>query len=476
MKTKEELLARLADIKTRVGEIDQQFAGSYIDPASSDGQEWNSLNTEYDDTTKIVKQMEARENRIAELAKDPANTDEGAGFLTARPGAVRGGDIYDLSTIRSTAASPEQARAELHDRAKRSIDVARFPHDRADQAACKTHVEKLLAMDDEHGSLARRLLVTGSPVYQRAFGKALGGGGALHGSEFSALSLGVDGGGYAVPYTLDPTVIPTSDLAVNPYRAISRSVQLVGSNQWKGVSSGGVVATRRTESSESDDNSPTLLQPEVTVTRVDVFIPFSIELEQDWGAMQTELARMIQDAKDVEEAESFTIGTGVDPNPPGLLTGATETVTAGGVASFSSTDLDDMETALGPRFQQRAQWVGNRSIYNLTRHFATNNGPDLWIRIAEGLEHGGNTGRTLLGYRANEASAMPATHATADKFLVLGDFSYFLIVDRIGMAIELVQHLFGANRRPTGERGFFAYWRNNCLVTSEEAFVVLVAG
>lgn len=473
--TKEELLARLTEIKARVAEIDTQYAGQYIDPASADGQEWNALNAEHDEVAKTVAQIEAREERLAALATDPAAT--GDAFNAARPGSVRGNDIFDLSTIRSSVSSPDQARAELHDRAMKAIDVATFPHERADQAKCQEHLERLLAtVDNEAGELARRILVTGSPQYREAFGRALKGQANMSTQFMSALSIGSDpAGGFAVPFTLDPTVLPTSDGSVNPYRAISRVVQIVGTDEWRGLTSAGVTATRRSEAAESGDNSPTLAQPTVKAERVDVFVPFSIELQQDWGAMSTELARMIQDAKDAEEAASFTTGDGNAPNANGLITGATLTVTTGATASFQSTDLDLMENDLGSRFQQRAQWVANRAIYNLTRHFASNDGPDLWVRIAEGLEHGGNTGRTLLGYRANEASEMVATHATNDKFLVLGDFSYFLIVDRVGMSIELVQHLMGSNRRPTGQRGFYAYWRNNCKVLAPEAFRVLKA-
>src|ERR1700752_3711766 len=192
--------------------------------------------------------------------------------------------------------------------------------------------------------------------------------------------------------------------------------------------------------------------------------------------MQFELSLLIQDAKDVEEASSFTIGDGTAPNPEGLITNLvanTAIVKTGATATFASTDLDLVEEALGQRFQMRAQWVGQRATYNLTRHFATNNGPDLWVRIAEGLTHGGNTGRTLLGYAANEASAMDTGTASGKNLLVLGDFGYFAIVDRIGMNIELVQHLFGTNGRPTGQRGFYAVWRNTCKVLSSSAFRVL---
>jgi HK97 family phage major capsid protein len=53
---------------------------------------------------------------------------------------------------------------------------------------------------------------------------------------------------------------------------------------------------------------------------------------------------------------------------------------------------------------------------------------------------------------------------------LVGDFfSGFYIADRIGMSIEIVQNLFGANRRPTAERGLLAYWRTGSKVVVPEA-------
>jgi HK97 family phage major capsid protein len=478
-RTKEELLARLTAAKAEITGLNEQYQGQYIDPQSTDGSQWNSLNAEVDEITKTVRQMEAREQRIAELATDPANTDEGFSFLAPAPGAVRGKDIYDLSTIRSSVANPEAAQQELNERARRAVDMAHFPHEDADQAKCKEQVERLLAtVDDDRGSLAQRILVTGSPAYKRAFGKALASPQAMNVPEFSAaLSLGTDAsGGYAVPFELDPTIIPTSNAAVNPFRSVSRVVQITG-KEWDGVTSAGVTAHRRNEGDESADDAPTLAQPTVRATRVDVFIPFSVELQQDWGSLQTEMARLIQDAKDVEEASSFTSGNGTAPNPQGLLTGATVTVNTAGTATLALADLDTVEQALPPRFTPKAIWLGNRAQYNRVRAL-TQAVYDVYSPIAQSINQNGiqgDMGRNLHGYGAYEDSAMSSAVTSATPLFVLGDFSYFLIADRLGMSIELIPHLFGSNQRPTGQRGFYAVWRNNCKVLSAAAFRVLKA-
>lgn len=467
-----ELLARLTEIKGQMSEMHKQYEGALI--AGEDETVWNALVVEREEIEAIVAQHQARDEYLADMARDEANTDQAPSFQTRRPGAVHGEDIYDLTTVRSSVTNPQGLKAELNDRAKRAMEAAHYPHERADAATCQTAVERLLAnVDDAHGSVAQRIVATGSPTYGVAFGKQLRGQ-QLSAGEFNALSLGTDSaGGFAVPFQLDPTIVPTSNLSVNPYRGISRIVQIAGVKEWDAVTSAGVTAHRVSEATENADDSPTLAQPTVRAERVQVFIPFSVELQQDWGGMQAELAGLIQDAKDDEEATSFTTGSGTPPAATGVVTGATTLITTAGTAVFASTDLDKVEDALGSRFRSRAQWIGSRTVYNLIRHFATNNGPDLWVRIAEGLAKGGNTGQTLLGYAANEASAMDNTIVSGKKILVLGDFNYFVIVDRIGLQMELVPHLFGGSGRPTGQRGYFAYWRNNAAVLSANAFRTL---
>jgi HK97 family phage major capsid protein len=49
---------------------------------------------------------------------------------------------------------------------------------------------------------------------------------------------------------------------------------------------------------------------------------------------------------------------------------------------------------------------------------------------------------------------------SSDDFLVVGDFSNYVIARRTGMSVELVPHLFSTTtNRPDGQRGWFAYAR-----------------
>ena len=50
------------------------------------------------------------------------------------------------------------------------------------------------------------------------------------------------------------------------------------------------------------------------------------------------------------------------------------------------------------------------------------------------------------------------------NIVIAGDFSKYVIADRLGMNVELVPMLFGTNRRPTGQRGMYAFWRNTAAM------------
>jgi len=474
--TVEERQARITEIRARQEELNTEFAGqTFSDDARSEFEELAAERAEHD---RAIEELEQRRQYLEDQAHDPANHDRGTDFSVRRAGVARGEDIYDLSTIRSSVSSPEQARHELHERARRSIETAVFADGRVRREHAQEHIERLLERDTKDGQLGQLILRTGRPGYKDAFVKYLGGV-PLTENEQRAFSLSSTG--LPVPYTLDPTVLPISNSVVNPLRAISSVEQIVGSNEWRGLTAGAITASRQSEATEATDNTPTLAQPTITVSKAHCFVPFSIESGQDWSGMDSALATLIADAKDDEEATSFASGDGTPPNPFGVLTGATGTTAASTGLTVTAANLYSLEGALAPRFRPRAQFVANRAIYNIIRALDTAGGAQMWLRIGELLPNNpasdggqGNTGLRLLGYPVNELSTMSATVVNTTKIMLLGDFSYFKIVDRVGMTVELIPHLFGATSRfPTGQRGFYAYWRNGSKVLNAAAFRAL---
>lgn len=381
-----------------------------------------------------------------------------------------GNDIYDLASYRSQAASPEDEARALRDGAMRAIEGAQFPHYEARREDVQSHVARLVdrhAQDeDDSAYLSRRILATGSPTYRRAFAKALVGR-PLTDSESRALSLSGSAGGYAVPFQLDPTIIPTSNGAVNPLRQISR-VETVTVGEWKGVTSAGITAAYAAEGTEASDDAPTLAQPDLITERAQAFVPYSIEIGGDWGSLQSEIAAALQDAKDELEASKFTTGAGHGSNEPqGIVTGATSTVAAGS-AAFAVANLYSLHNALPARFRPNASFVAENTQFDRVRQFDTQGGANLWVQLAF------DKPASLLGKPAYELSTMDSALTNGSKIMVYGDFRHFLIVDRLGMNVELIPHLFGASNRPVGKRGLYAIWRNTSGVLTTAAFKTLV--
>lgn len=460
----DELNARQSEIRSRLQEIDSEHTGSEL-PGEAKS-EWNTLNEEHERNEKLLGELVARRDRVEALSGSSEHRESATGGLQVpKPGRVTGEDIYDLSTVRSSVSGPEEATRELRDRAKRAIEMADFPHER-DQERLQGGLERLVdTIDGDDAAVSERLLRTGSLAYRRAFGKAVMGK-PLNSEETRALSTSGSAGGYAVPFTLDPTVIETSSGDINPLREISRREQITGET-WKGVSSAGITASFSAQATEASDNAPTLAQPEVTVQKAQMFVPYSIEIGQDWGGLSAEIAKLMQTAKDELEATKFLSGTGTN-EPFGVETGATEKVETAASKTFAIGDLYALQNALVPRFRQRSSFLANLGIYNKVRQFDTYGGAALWVRLGEGRPN------ELLGRPAYELSSMESSVTEKTNILIYGDFNQFLIVDRIGMTVELVPHVFGGeNGRPTGQRGLYAYWRVGSKVLTAKAFQTL---
>lgn len=476
VKTKAEIEARQAEIAARL----QEFAGfGERSLEEAEQTEFDGLVAERDANTAELKKIADRQSFLTGLAKDPKTTEGGAD--RSGPNFHKEVDPYDLSEVRMSAVSEEDFNRRLQENALRAIDKAKFPKPRqtyrgAEPAQVAT---ELFDSIDRPDRLAKRMLLTGSPAYERAFGKLL-----AHGNDsfcdneerqalIRAQALSTDSaGGYAVPFQLDPTVILTNAGTVNPIREVARVEQITG-KQWQGVTSAGVTVQRGTEGSTAADDSFTLGQQTLSTNRVSGFVPFNIEVDLAWGALRSEITRLLVDAKAREE-DSFITGDGTGSNPQGVvgyLTGQSYVTTAG-VGTFATADVYSLQAALPVRWEANASWMAHKAIYHKLRQFDTAGGNALWARIGDGQPP------RLLDYPDYRASAMSSTVATGNIIMAYGDFSQYLIVDRIGMNVELVPMLFDpANaNRPTGQRGVYAIWMNNGKRLVDSAFQFLKVG
>lgn len=491
----EEREARITTIDARLADIDNAHAGDVLTAEAQE--EWDTLSNEREGHELAIK---AQRDRTAALTQKAANPAALEGPTSQRPAFhapaahIKPENIYDTAAIRKGASSLRDVHQGYRDNAKRAVDAARFPG-ATDVAASKERVTRLLDnidgdvdhIDNETSFLAQRVLQTGAPSYNDAFGKAIVASArgvldprnALSPDEIKALSLGVDAdGGYAVPFELDPTIMLTSDGTSNPMRQLSRVVSITG-KKWEGLTSAGITVTRKAEAAQATDDSPDLDQPVVDTSRADGFVPFTIALEMSWADLASEMTTLLAEAKDDEESVAFVTGDGTaiaggGTNPQGILTGLVAAGAGAQVRTASATaltlaDLRKAKSALGRRFRANAQWLAEDSFYDLA---------DSLITDVNSEDINGATSNLLLGRTRNEASSMPDVSGAlvANKQLAIyGNIARaFIIVDRVGMSVELIPTIFGANGRPTGQRGIFAYWFNGSKVINAAAAKLLL--
>lgn len=366
----------------------------------------------------------------------------------------------------------------VSERARRTIDALHGERALHDEGAHKA--DRLVADGPlrERTTGARWVEVASDPNYLSAFRALVADPerGHLHWSEperrafgrvqeYRAMSLTGNAGGFMVPFTLDPAIMLTNAGSISPLRQLARVV-VTATDQWHGVTSAGVTAEWLAESTEAADATPTLAQPEIDVFKGSAFLPFSIEVGMDAMNFDQELGKLLSDGADRLWAEAYMTGSGVG-EPAGLATGLDATaVDTASAQTLVATDVVGVQNVLPPRFQAGASWVGSLAFINDTASIETTNGA---LRFPELSASPPMLLRKPIYEDSHLDAPSDASVADADV-AVYGDISQaFVIVDRTGTTVELVPHLVGANRRPTGERGAFMFFRTGSEVVIADA-------
>ncbi|HKY57535.1 MAG TPA: phage major capsid protein [Aeromicrobium sp.] len=479
--THSQSLARMKEIEAeleRLGELDELTAEQEA--------EFADLRDTYKKVDLHRKQLE----RAADLAEiRAAASGVGGGRVTSVGQATRGrNDLdrdailepdsiedkrfrnpWDLSDVRTFGRSDEELGTEFRARAESAIERMQGASDAVREAA-----QKILDRADNQSKLARQILVTSSPEYLRGWSKlAMGKQHALTAEEQRAMSLTDSAGGYLVPFQLDPTVIITSDGTRNDIRQIARTVVATG-DVWNGVSSGAVSWSWDAEGAEVSDDATTFAQPTVAIHKAQGFVPISIEAFDDAANVTQEVGRLLAFGKDTLEATAFATGTG-SGQPFGIVTalaGTSSEINAAADDTFAIADVYSTYGGLPARYRSGASWLANNLIYNLVRRFDTSGGAGLWTTL------GNDRPENLLGRPVYEAEAMDGTVTTSgavsNYIMVFGDFSNYVIADRVGTRVEFIPTLFHtSNNRPSGQRGWHAWYRVGADSVNDGAFRLL---
>lgn len=491
---------RLQDIRAQMGQI-----AELDNPSEEDDRYFRELATEFE----TVDAHRLRLERQATLARvsNVSSTLNAAGYLRTERGA--GGERHDNSNgfdrdgilepdsiqehrfrnpwatddMRTMGREPEHVAQEFRSRALSACEQMVGVTDAIRQAATGI-VER---WDDQDANLSQCMLALSAPAYFRAWSKMA----RMDGSQAEltdderravahvrhtarttrAMSLTDAAGGYLVPLQLDPTVIITANGSVNQIRQVARQVVATG-DVWNGVSAGAVSWSYDAEASEVSDDTPTFAGPAIPIYKANGFVPISIEAMQDASNVAAEVGSLLAFGRDVLEANAFAVGSGV-AMPTGIvtaLTGTASVVPSTTTDVMALADIFKLQGSLPARYRNQpgTAWLGNNLVYNIVRQFQVGN--ELWGTLSEGRQP------SLLGRPALEAEDMDGViNATqTNNVLIHGDFSNFVIADRIGMTVEFIPHLFHtANNRPSGQRGWMAYVRHGSDSVNDAAFRLL---
>jgi len=279
-------------------------------------------------------------------------------------------------------------------------------------------------------------------------------------AEYRAMSEGTTtAGGFGVPVFIDPSIILTAQESDNPFLQVA-TVSDITTNAWKGVSSAGVTWSFQAEAAAATDASPTLAQPTVTAFMARGFIPYSIEVGEDYPSFASEMATLLSVGYNELLIDKFTRGSGTG-EPKGVVTAldatAASEVLLGAAGTFAATDLHKVWNAVPQKFRRAASWMMPVDNNSLIAQFGTALGANYTVNLTEsGVER--IRGRAV--YETPYISAFTSTTGH-QNVLVVGDFKTgYRIARRGGMSVELIPMLFDVtNNMPTGQRGWFGYAR-----------------
>ena len=282
----------------------------------------------------------------------------------------------------------------------------------------------------------------------------------------NALQVGTDTeGGYLVPDTFEKKLITTleEENVIRKHAHVFTTSS--GSHKIPVVSTRGTAAWVDEEGQipESDD---AFGQQLIGAHKISTLIKVSEELLNDSAFdlenyFATEFARRIGNA---EEA-AFLTGNG-SGKPTGILAdigGAEIGVTAASETAITADEIIDLFYSLKSPYRKKAIWVLNDRTIKAIRKLKDSNGQYLWQPALHEGEYD-----TILGKRIYTSPFAPEIGAGA-KTIAFGDFSYYWIGDRQGIAFKRLNERYAE----TGQVGFLASKRVDAKLVLPEAIKVL---
>lgn len=343
--------------------------------------------------------------------------------------------------------------------------------------------------------LARRIVATGTKAYESAFAKAMRHAhpaftpeesravNAFREVEYAELRAAGEStsaaGGYGVPFMIDPTMILTGQDTAEVFGAAR--VVTITTSAWHGVSTPGTSYAFDAEATVVADGTPTLAQPTIPVYAAKSFIPASIELTQDYPGWLDGVTGLFASAYADNLSKYTAVGTG-SAQPTGIFVSMSNQTTSPArvkvttAGAIVGNDVRAALAALPERYQIGASWAMSPTVLEQVSALGAPSAtaglaPHDFVRMP-----GGQT--LLMGRPVLQSSYAPGFTGTtaAANYLVVGDFSRFVIPVRAGLSVELIPQMLdfaGGTGRPTGERGYWSMVRYGSSVVDAAGFRLL---
>jgi HK97 family phage major capsid protein len=439
----------------------------------------DSTDAEEADFDRGMEVLDALDNRIQ-------NHDRAMEIMRSRPGTLKtvfprsGGARFDTPDPETVM---RMSPADVRDDALRALE-ARGRELNADQQDKVDQLLRSVVSEDNPNTdgayVARRILLTESDAYRSGWQRvvtqahpvltgeeveALRAFEAMERSELRAMNEGTpSAGGYGVPVFIDPTIIMTGQGSNDPILEGASRPQ-VTTNTWKGVSSAGVTWSFDAEAATVSDDSPTLGQPSIPLYTARGFVPFSIEVGEDYPGFAAEMAKLLGEGYNELLADKLTRGSG-SAEPTGLITAldadTTVEVLLATAGAFVAGDVTKVWAALPDRYKGASSWLMSYAIADK-------------VTVLQSYTPSVEAVKELRGRPIAPTSYMTDLTSTVHtNVAVVGDLTKYVAPQRTGMSIELVPHLFDVTfNRPTGQRGWFAYARVGGAPSTNQAFRLL---
>jgi HK97 family phage major capsid protein len=246
-------------------------------------------------------------------------------------------------------------------------------------------------------------------------------------------------------------------------------IETITNNIWKGVSSAGVTFTGTAEAVAATATQATLAQPTVTPEKTMAYIPFSYEIQGDYPGFAGEMQALIEQAYvDFLAVETATGSAGVVGIFTAIDATAGSEVNPTTDGALGPEDALIVWNALPERYRPRSSWFMNVTVESQLRNASALGGLYTTDLSTQGIG-------PLLGKRTLLSDYAPSFTGTtgASNLAILGDFSRYVIAQRVGMNVELIPNVVDGSGIPTGQRAWLAWARVGADSVDDNGFILL---